>query len=303
MACRLDPSVSAGARQCACDPLSLFQPPLPWHAKCIQLSGLEQAKLLEELASVDLTTITGLAGALGVLFLAVFLGGDPGLFLDLPSLLLVLGGTAFVVMIKFGAPQLLGALEVAAQAFVYRPEDPARVIARLLELAGLTRHGGLQTLRNQASPNRFMAEGLKLVAEGHAPELLHQTLEKDRLLTLERHEWGQRIILAIAEAAPAMGLVGTLVGLVQMLGNLGDPRSLGPGMAIALLSTFYGVLLAHMVCYPLAEKLRLRAAQQSLMQSLVIDGLLAIQAGQSPRIMQDALQRYLPEGQRRVAPV
>jgi chemotaxis protein MotA len=172
----------------------------------------------------------------------------------------------------------------------------------LLELASLSRHGGLLALKNQATSNRFMAEGLKLVAEGHAPELLHQTLEKDRLLTLERHEWGQRIVLAVADAAPAMGLVGTLVGLVQMLGNLGDPRALGPGMAIALLATLYGVLIAQLLCVPLADKLRLRAAQQSLVQSLVIDGLLAIQAGQSPRIMQDALQRYLPEGQRRAAP-
>ncbi len=251
---------------------------------------------------MDLTTITGLAGALCVLLLAVFLGGDPGLFLDLPSLLLVLGGTAFVVMVKFGAPQLAGASRVVAQAFLYRPEDPSRVAARLLELASLSRHGGLLALKNQVTPNRFMAEGLKLVAEGHAPELLHQTLEKDRLLTLERHEWGQRIVLAVAEAAPAMGLVGTLVGLVQMLGNLGDPRALGPGMAIALLATLYGVLITHLVCYPLADKLRLHSAQQSLLQSLVIDGLLAIQAGQSPRIMQDALQRYLPEAQRRAAP-
>lgn len=251
---------------------------------------------------MDLMTITGLAGALVVLCLAVFLGGDPGLFLDLPSLLLVLGGTVFVVMVKFGAAQLAGSLAVAARAFVHRPEEPARIIARLLELASLSRHGGLLALKNQATPNRFMAEGLKLVSEGHPPELLHQTLEKDRLLTLERHEWGQRIVLAVAEAAPAVGLAGTLVGLVQMLGNLGDPRSLGPGMAVALLSTLYGVLLAHLLCYPLADKLRLRAAQQALVQSLVIDGLLAIQAGQSPRIMQDALQRYLPEGQRRPAP-
>ena len=251
---------------------------------------------------MDMTTLIGLGGALGVLVLAVFLGGDPGLFIDLPSLLLVLGGTAFVVMVKFGAPQLGSTTAVVGQAFLHRPEDPSRLIARLLELANLSRHGGLLALKNQTTPNRFMAEGLKLVAEGHPPELLQQTLEKDRLMTLERHEWGQRIVLAVAEAAPAVGVIGTLVGLVQMLGNLGDPRALGPGMAIALLSTLYGVLIAHLVCYPLADKLRLRAAQQGLIQALVIDGLLAIQAGQSPRIMQDALQRYLPEGQRRAAP-
>ena len=251
---------------------------------------------------MDLMTITGLAGALAVLCLAVFLGGDPGLFLDLPSLLLVLGGTAFVVMVKFGAPQLAGASRIVAQAFVHRPEEPSRLIARLLELASLSRHGGLLALKNQAAPTRFMADGLKLVAEGHPPELLQQTLEKDRLLTQERHAWGQRIVLAVAEAAPAVGLIGTLVGLVQMLGNLGDPRGLGPGMAICLLATLYGVLIAHLVCHPLADKLRLRAAQQDLLQSLVIDGLLAIQAGQNPRIMQDSLQRYLPEGQRRAVP-
>ena len=251
---------------------------------------------------MDFMTITGLAGALLVLCLAVFLGGDPGLFFDLPSLLLVVGGTAFVVMVKFGVPQLAGAARVAAQAFVLRAEDPARLIARLLELASLSRHGGLLALKNQSAPNRFMAEGLKLVAEGHPPELLQQTLEKDRVLTQERHVWGQRIVLAVGDAAPAVGVVGSLIGLVQMLGNLGDPRALGPGMAISLLATLYGVLIAHLVCYPLADKLRLRAAQQELIQSLVIDGLLAIQAGQSPRIMQDSLQRYLPEGQRRAVP-
>ena len=251
---------------------------------------------------MDLATVSGLAGALGVVLLAVFLGGEPGLFLDLPSLLLVLGGTAFVVMTRFGIAPLGGALGVAAQALLRRPDDPQRVIARLLELAGLTRHGGLLALKNQATSNRFMADGLRLVAEGHDPEVLRQMLENDRLLAVERHEWGQRIFIAIAEVAPAMGLIGTLVGLVQMLGNLEDPRAIGQGMAIALLATLYGALLAHLICHPVAEKLALRAAQQSLMQSLVMDGLLAIQAGQSPRIMQDALQRYLPEGQRRAVP-
>ena len=125
---------------------------------------------------MDLATVSGLAGALGVVLLAVFLGGEPGLFLDLPSLLLVLGGTAFVVMTRFGIAPLGGALGVAAQAFLRRPDDPQRVIARLLELAGLTRHGGLLALKNQATSNRFMADGLRLVAEGHDPEVLRQML-------------------------------------------------------------------------------------------------------------------------------
>ena len=115
---------------------------------------------------------------------------------------------------------------------------------------------------------------------------------------MERHEWGQRIFLAMADVGPAMGMIGTLVGLVQMLANMDDPKSLGPAMAVALLTTLYGSLLANVVCLPIADKLKLRGAEEATQHALVVDGLLAMQAGQNPRVIQGLLERYLPAGQR-----
>jgi chemotaxis protein MotA len=250
---------------------------------------------------VDLATVIGLAGALLVVGVAIFLGGDTTIFLDLPSALIVLGGTTFVVMSKFGLNQLSGALRIAAKAFLFRIDDARATIDRLVELSTTARRGGLLSLENQRIANPFMAEGVRLLIDGHEPELVREAMAKDRSLSLERHAWGQRIFLAMADVAPAMGMIGTLVGLVQMLANMDDPKSIGPAMAVALLTTLYGTLLANVVCLPIADKLKLRMTEEGLLQSMIIDGLLAIQAGQNPKLVQGLLERYLPEG-RRLAP-
>lgn len=250
---------------------------------------------------MDLATVIGLIGALFIVALAIFLGGSVNMFLDLPSALIVLGGTSFVVMMKFGLGQFAGAFKVAGKAFLFRIDDPAGTITRIVDLSNVARRGGLLSLENQEVENKFLAEGLKLLIDGHEPEIVKATLHKDRSLAISRHEWGQRIFLAMADVGPAMGMIGTLVGLVQMLANMDDPKSIGPAMAIALLTTLYGSLLANVVCMPIADKLKLRMAQEGLLQALMIDGLLAIQAGQNPRVIQGMLERYLPE-RKRLAP-
>ena len=248
--------------------------------------------------SVDLATVIGLIGALLIVGVAIFLGGDSGIFLDLPSALIVLGGSSFVVMSKFGLNQFAGAFQVAGKAFLYRIDDSQTTIRRLVDLAALARRGGLLSLEDQQVSNSFLSDGLKLMVDGHEPEIVRQMLSKDRSLAMERHEWGQRIFLAMADVAPAMGMIGTLVGLVQMLANMDDPKSIGPAMAIALLTTLYGALLANVVCTPIADKLKLRMAEEGRLQALIIDGLMAIQTGQNPRVIQGLLDRYLPESRR-----
>jgi chemotaxis protein MotA len=251
---------------------------------------------------VDLATIVGLTGAMLVVALAIFLGGNVGMFLDLPSALIVLGGSTFVVLSKFGVNQFAGAFRIAAKAFLHRTDDAGAVIRRIIELANVARRGGLLSLENQQVSNRFLAEGIRLLIDGHDPEMVKATLAKDRSLAMERHEWGQRIFLAMADVGPAMGMIGTLVGLVQMLANMDDPKSIGPAMAVALLTTLYGSLLANVVCTPIADKLKLRGAEEGMLQGIVIDGLLAIQSGQNPRVIQSLLERYLPEGKRLANP-
>jgi len=249
-------------------------------------------------ADVDLATVIGLFGALVIILAAIFLGGDPVMFLDAPSFMIVIGGTVFVVMSKFGMSQFAGAFRVAGKAFIFRPEEPAELIHRIVELSNLARRGGLLSLEEQLVSNRFLADGLRLLIDGHDADVVRTALLKDRSLAMDRHEWGQRIFLAMADAGPAMGMIGTLVGLVQMLGNMDDPKSIGPAMAIALLTTLYGALLANVVCLPIAEKLKLRGSQEAMLHALAVDGLLALQSGQNPRVIQALLERYLPEGKR-----
>ena len=174
------------------------------------------------------------------------------------------------------------------------------MIAKLVELANVARRGGLLALESQEVSNSFLDEGMKLLIDGHDPEVVRSTLQKDRAMTSSRHEWGQKIWIQVADVAPAMGMIGTLIGLVQMLANMDDPKSIGPAMAVALLTTLYGSMLANMVAMPIADKLKLRAGEESTLQGLIIDGLLAIQAGQNPRVIQGMLERYLPEGKRAV---
>jgi chemotaxis protein MotA len=248
---------------------------------------------------VDSATVVGLLGALAVVVLAALPGGELVAFIDIPALLIVLGGTAFVVLARFGMDRISGALRVAAMAFAAPPASPSRTIVQLVELLNLARRNGFTALRGQGGKDKFLAGGLLLLADGHDPETVRLTLATERSLAMERHAWGQRIFVALAETAPAMGLIGTLLGLVQMLASLDDPTGIGPGMSVSLLGLLYGVALAQLVFGPIAEKLRLRGAEESLLQALVIDGIGAIQTGQSPRYLQGLLQRYLPEGQRR----
>lgn len=247
---------------------------------------------------MDLATIIGLAGALLIVLVAILLGGNGMMFLDLPSAMIVLGGSMFVVMSKFGLRQFAGAFKVAARAFLIRGDNPAALTQRIVELANVARKSGILALDEVKIENTFLAEGLKLLIDGLEPETVKETLIKDRALTLERHQWGQRIFTSLADIGPAMGMIGTLVGLVQMLSNMDDPKAIGPAMAIALLTTLYGALLANVICLPIADKLKLRGAEESLTQALIIDGLLSIQAGLNPRVIQAQLGRYLPEGQR-----
>ena len=249
---------------------------------------------------MDLATIIGLAGGIVIVGAAIVLGGDPLIFVNVPSLLIVFGGTIFIAMIKFGLSQFLGALKVAGKAFIFKLDDTSEMIGKIGELANVARKGGLLSLEQQEVDNDFLKGGIQLLVDGHDPDVVKRMLNKDRDLTVSRHETGQKIFVAMADVAPAMGMIGTLVGLVQMLSNMDDPKSIGPAMAVALLTTLYGAMIATMFCSPIADKLKLRAGEEGIMKSLIIDALIAIQAGQNPRVINSMLERYLPSGVRAV---
>lgn len=247
---------------------------------------------------MDIATLVGLIGSFGIIISAIILGGSAGMFINPPSMLIVVGGTLLVVLMKYTLAQFIGAAKSAAKAFMFKSSVPDELISEIVELADAARKGGLLSLEEKEVSNEFMQRGIQLLVDGHDPEVVKQLLFKDRGQAEERHEIGIGTFKAMGEVAPAMGMIGTLVGLVQMLANMDDPKSIGPAMAVALLTTLYGAMIANMFAIPIADKLTNRKGEESNNKALIIDGLLAIQAGQNPRVIESMLKNYLSEGKR-----
>jgi chemotaxis protein MotA len=165
-------------------------------------------------------------------------------------------------------------------------------------MADAARKGGFLALEEMEINNSFMQKGIDLLVDGHDADVVRAALKKDIALTGERHTQGTGVFRAFGDVTPAMGMIGTLVGLVAMLSNMDDPKSIGPAMAVALLTTLYGAILSNMVFFPIADKLSLRRDQETLNRRLIMDGVLAIQDGQNPRVIDSYLKNYLNEGKR-----
>ncbi len=250
---------------------------------------------------MDLATLLGLIGGFGIVIASILAGGSLSIFINMPSVYIVVGGTVAATLMKFSMRDFLGAFKVAAKAFIHKMDKPEDVISKAVELAGIVRKEGLLALENQDVGNAFFQKGLRLCVDGLEPEFVRKVLETELDQTLERHERGQKIFRAIGDVAPAMGMIGTLIGLVQMLTVMDDPKMIGPAMAVALLTTLYGSVIANMVALPIADKLELRASDEQLVKSLIIESIAAIQESRNPRVIEELLRTYLPPAMREAA--
>lgn len=250
---------------------------------------------------MDLASLVGIIGALALIVVSMMLSGDLIMFVNVPSLVIVFGGTIFAVMIKFGLSQYLGAMKVAGKTFKSTLPDANELIDEIVALADEARKGGLLSLEGKEVSSDFLQRGIQLLVDGHDPDVVKALLSKDKVQAVERHAIGAAIFAEMTDMAPAMGMIGTLIGLVAMLANMDDPKSIGPAMAVALLTTLYGAIIANAMTGPMSSKLKLRADEEAMIKSLVIDALLAIQGGQNPRVIDSMLRNYLPEGKREVA--
>ncbi|UGA55463.1 flagellar motor protein PomA [Vibrio sp. DW001] len=247
---------------------------------------------------MDLATLIGLIGGFAFVIMAMVLGGSIGMFVDTVSILIVVGGSTCVVLMKFTMGQFFSAFKIAGKAFIFKTDDPEELIAKVVEMADAARKGGFLALEEMEISSSFMQKGIDLLVDGHDAEVVRAAMQKDIALTDERHVQGSSAFRAYGDVAPAMGMIGTLVGLVAMLSNMDDPKSIGPAMAVALLTTLYGAVLANMVFFPIADKLSLRREQEKLNRRLIMDGVLAIQDGQNPRVIDSYLKNYLNEKRR-----
>lgn len=179
-------------------------------------------------------------------------------------------------------------------------DNPQNLIEEAVEMANVARKEGLLALEGRDISNPFLEKGIGLCIDGHSPEIVNNLLTKEINMTIERHTKGAGMFKAMAVYAPAMGMIGTLIGLVQMLANMSDPAAIGPAMAVALLTTLYGAIIANAFASPLAEKLTLISTSEKLNRALILESISAIQDGTNPRVMQQLLHAFLPEGKRPV---
>ncbi len=247
---------------------------------------------------MDFATLIGLVGAILIIASAVILGTSPSVFINPPSLLIVVGGTLLVVLAKFSFAQFFGAFKAAARAFKFKLPETQASIEELVDVAQVARKQGVLGLEGREVSTPFLGQGIQMLVDGQTGKTIKQLLSKERLMTLDHNRSGAKVFQAMADVAPAMGMIGTLVGLVQMLSNMDDPKSIGPAMAVALLTTLYGAMIATMIATPIADKLSLRMTEEARLQSLYIDALVAIQEGTNPRIIEQMLSSYLPPKER-----
>ena len=247
---------------------------------------------------MDLATLLGVLGAFGVVAGAMTMSGGIGIYVDVASILIVFAGTIFVVLVKFNVRQFLGCFKVAGKAFIFKLVAPLDLIEEVVALADIARKNGLLALEDKEVSDDFLKSGIQLLVDGHDAEVVRQLLTKDMLETVKRHDSGAKIWKQIGDVAPAMGMVGTLIGLVAMLANMSDPSSIGPSMAIALLTTLYGSMIANMLAIPISDKVALRKEEEGRIKSMIIDAIIGIQAGQNPRVIDSILRNYLPLSQR-----
>lgn len=250
------------------------------------------------LVRMDLGTIIGICLGFGLVIGSILIGSSLSAYFDVPSLLIVVGGTIASTLTAEKLPHVLGAFKIAGKAFRVPAGDAVATIQRILELSTVARREGVLALENQTIDDSFLAKGVRMAVDGVAEDEVRGTLQAELVSMKARHSRGQKLFKFMAGTAPSMGMIGTLIGLVQMLQNLSDPSAIGPAMAVALLTTMYGAILAFMVFGPIAEKLERYGKEESLNMTVVIEGVESIVRGQNAMVIKEKLEARLPPSDR-----
>lgn len=243
---------------------------------------------------MDIATLVGIITAFALVLAAI--GGNIPLFINIPSLMIVIGGTLGATMINYPLPDIFKVTAVVKNAFFMKRHTAKGIIGDFVKLARTARREGILALENSINEinDDFMQKGLRLSVDGLEPLSIKDILETEMDSIQDRHKLGAEIFTTLGTFAPALGMVGTLIGLIQMLQTMEDPSSIGPAMAIALLTTFYGAIIANIICLPIAGKLRNKSTEEMLMKGLMSEGILSIAKGDNPRLLEQKLNAFLP---------
>ena len=243
---------------------------------------------------MDIASLIGLVGTLGMIAGAMVSSGGIGPFIDTPSMLIVIGGAFFAVMYRSTLPDFLASFGTLAKVFLPGAKKHDELITRITELAGIARKDGMMALEGQEVPDKFFEKGLQMLVDGADETKLTEQLNREVKGMIRRHDNMKSVFQAWVDLAPAMGMIGTLIGLVAMLGNMADPKAIGPAMAVALLTTLYGAMIANCIFMPIVTKLENYSAHEALYREMVVMGLKYISRGESPRNITDQLIANLP---------
>ncbi|UCF66061.1 MAG: MotA/TolQ/ExbB proton channel family protein [Acidobacteriota bacterium] len=248
---------------------------------------------------MDLSTIIGLVLGTILVLSAIVLGENPIIFVNVQSILIVLGGTLGVTFIKNPLQRVFGTISVVKNAFFGRLTPVGELIEKLVELSRKARRESLLSLEKVEIGDSFLRNAIRLAVDGMEPAAIRTVLDTEINFLHQRHKIGQDLLEGIATSAPAFGMIGTLIGLVQMLASMDDPSKIGPAMAIAILTTLYGAVIANLFAQPLAEKLRNRSREEINARLVVLQGVLSIVEGDHPASVEQKLSAYLEPKQRK----
>ena len=244
---------------------------------------------------MDISTVVGIIAGFGLILIAIILGGSLDTFINVPAMVIVIGGTISATLINFPLSDVVSVLGTTRNAFFHKEVNPQGLIRKLTEFAMIARREGILALESHASEaeDEFLGKSIQLAIDGTAPELIRDILTTEVAFMEDRHNRGQSVLIAMGTSAPAFGMIGTLIGLVQMLAGMEDPSSIGLGMAVALLTTLYGAVLANVFFLPTAGKLKVRTAGERLVKEITIEGILSIQSGDNPRVVEQKLKAFI----------
>ncbi|MBT7609509.1 MAG: motility protein A [Bacteriovoracaceae bacterium] len=247
---------------------------------------------------MDIATIVGALLAVGAVVGAIFAGGDILAFIDVPSIIVVGFGVIGVTFIKWPVEVLKGFIEFTMKAILFSPANPKETIEEIGNLAETARRESVFALEKVPIDDSFLKKAMTLAADNRPPEVINSILKMEIDALEARHNVGQNVLSEMANDGPAMGMIGTLIGLVIMLGNLSDQAAIGPAMAVALLTTFYGACLANIFANPVKTKLIYRSGLEITKMNIIIAGTLGIVAGENPRLIKEKLNSFLPPAER-----
>ena len=249
---------------------------------------------------MDIATILGVISAFGLMCIAISMGGGIQLFINIPALMIVVGGTLGATMINYPVKDVLGVFKVVKKALFAKKISVTELIKRFVAFAKKSRKEGILTLEDDIKDvsDEFLRKGVQLAIDGLEPQEIGEILETEIDFVRSRHQLGAEIFTTMGTYSPALGMIGTLIGLVQMLQTMDDASKIGPAMAVALLTTFYGSIMANIVCLPIAGKLRTRSKEEVLTKEMAIQGIASLSNGDNPRILEQKLQAFIPPNQR-----